>query len=671
VSIREEYAIMKYLIIALLILLAGYADAQTCTGGLGDPIADITFGSGTGFGGPLAAGITNMTYVASQCPNDGSYTIVNSTANCFSNTWLNVPHDHTGDPNGYFMLINASFQPSVFYTQTINGLCPGTSYQFAAWVLNMDDVQGLIESNLTFTISTTSGTVLQTYSTGNIAASSSVNWLQYAVYFNTPAGVSSVVLQIINNASGGDGNDLALDDITFRAAGPATQASVVGYTSDSVIFCQSNTQPLTFNATVESCYATTVYQWQESTDGGTTWTDITGATGLSYSWSGTSTGGYQYRLNVAQAGNIGNSTCEVSSSPIGITIVPTPSPAVSITASADSSCMGSPVTFTATPDSGGASPIYQWMVDGVNSGSGGATYSSSSLTSSDVVSCTMTSDATCVLTPVVVSNDLSLVVTAIPVTGVSIASSAQSICQDSGVVFTATPSNGGGDPTYQWTVNGQGTGPDAPVFTDSLLNSGDVVNCTMTGSLLCSLPVASPQPITMTIYPLPVISLTADTVIAGGASLQLDPVITGTISSYQWSPATGLDNPAVADPVATPEGTSTYSLLVISPEGCKASASEIVGVFYSLQMPNAFTPNGDGRNDLFRVPPSVPVSIRQLAVYNRQGLLVFSTSNVSVGWDGTFNGHPQPAGVYVWELVYDNPLTKRTASAKGTVVLVR
>ena len=662
---------MRYLIIALLILLSGYGEAQTCTGGLGDPIADITFGSGAGFGGPLATGITNMTYIANQCPSDGYYSIVSSTANCFGNTWLNVTHDHTGDPNGYFMLINASYQPSVFYTQTISGLCPGTSYQFAAWILNMVNEQGLILPNITFTISSTSGTVLQSYSTGDIPASASVDWVQYGFYFNTPASVSSVVLQMTNNATGGDGNDLALDDITFRAAGPTIQPMAAGYSSDSISLCQNDPSTVTLNATVENCYATVAYQWQESTDGGTTWADISGATSLSYLRQPSGTGVYEYRLTVAQAGNIGISSCEVASTPISISVVPIPSPAVAITASADSICVGAAVTFTAIPDSGGASPIYQWMVNGVNSGTGAATYTTSGLTSNDVISCTMISDAVCVLTAVVVSNDLSVVVTAIPVTGVSVAPSASSICQDSVVVFTATPSNGGGNPAYQWTINGVATGPDAPVFSDSLLNNGDVVNCTMTGSLLCSLPVSSTQPVTMTIYPLPVILLPADTVIAGGQSVQLNPVITGTISSYQWSPATGLDNPAVADPVATPEGTTAYRLTVVSSDGCKASAGEIVGVFYSLQMPGAFTPNGDGRNDLFRVPPLIPIAIRQLAVYNRQGLMVFSTNNVSMGWDGTFNGHPQPAGVYVWELVYDNPLTKRTESAKGTVLLVR
>jgi gliding motility-associated-like protein len=662
---------MKKLIIALLVLCCERAGAQICAGSLGDPIVDITFGSGTGFGPPLAAGITNMSYIASQCPEDGSYTIVNSTSGCFGGTWLNVPGDHTGNPDGYFMLINASYQPSDFYVQTINGLCAGTTYQFAAWILNMVDEQGLILPNITFTIENPNGTVLQTYSTGNIPASAAVDWVQYGFYFNTPPGVSSVVLRMTNNASGGDGNDLALDDITFRAAGPAIQASVIGFSADTVTLCQNDTRTLGFSATIENCYPTTVYQWEQSIDGGTTWTDIPGAIASSYTRPSSAVGSYEYRLTVAQAGNIGLSSCEVASAPILVNVLPIPNPAVTIAASVDSSCAGTPVSFTATPDSGGASPLYQWMVDGAGVGSGGAMYTSSVLSSSDVVSCTMTSDAACVLNPVVISNNLSIVVTPIPVSSVAIAGSGNNICQDSPVSFTATPFNGGVDPAYQWTVNGADAGADSAVFTDAGLNNGDIVSCVMTSSLTCSMPVTATQPITMIVYPVPVITLTPDTVIAGGQSLTLNPIVTGNIASYQWSPATWLDSPASPDPLATPMGTTDYQLTVVSTNGCKASATEIVGVFYKLAMPGAFTPNGDGRNDLFRVPPSVPVTIQRLAVYNRLGALVFATANVSVGWDGNWNGHQQPAGVYVWELVYENPLTKRIEMAKGTVILVR
>src|ERR1700743_2795563 len=102
VSIGGELPAMKYyLIIALLVLVCPRADAQSCTASLGDPIVDIDFGSGQGFGAPLAAGITNMTYVQDQCPEDGSYTIVSQTTGCFG-TWLYVTSDHTGNPNGRF-----------------------------------------------------------------------------------------------------------------------------------------------------------------------------------------------------------------------------------------------------------------------------------------------------------------------------------------------------------------------------------------------------------------------------------------------------------------------------------------------------------------------------------------------------------------------------------------
>ena len=184
VSIWWKPSYMKKLIIALLIFFCRSAAAQapSCTGSLGDPIVDITFGSGGGFGGPLASGITNMTYIADQCPSDGYYTIVSQTTGCFGGNWLNVTQDHTGNANGYFMLINASYNPSQFYTQTINGLCAGTTYQFAAWVLNMAAVANQILPNITFTIEKTDGTVLQTYNTGDIPIAYAVKWIQYGFF---------------------------------------------------------------------------------------------------------------------------------------------------------------------------------------------------------------------------------------------------------------------------------------------------------------------------------------------------------------------------------------------------------------------------------------------------------------------------------------------------------
>jgi gliding motility-associated-like protein len=88
-------------------------------------------------------------------------------------------------------------------------------------------------------------------------------------------------------------------------------------------------------------------------------------------------------------------------------------------------------------------------------------------------------------------------------------------------------------------------------------------------------------------------------------------------------------------------------------------------------MPSAFTPNGDGRNDLFRVPPSLSIKITAFAVYDRWGARVFYTTDSGAGWDGTLGGQPQPSGTYVWMIEYSDLLTHKTAQGKGTVVLIR
>jgi gliding motility-associated-like protein len=176
----------------------------------------------------------------------------------------------------------------------------------------------------------------------------------------------------------------------------------------------------------------------------------------------------------------------------------------------------------------------------------------------------------------------------------------------------------------------------------------------------------------MTVYPSPVVTINPDTlIIKGGGHASLNPTISGAIASFRWTPAIGLDNPDVMAPLANPVSTTTYQLTVTTNNGCQASGKETVFVYYPLEMPNAFTPNGDGKNDVFRIPPSNFQEIKLFAVYNRWGLRVFETANSGVGWDGTFGGQPQPAGVYVWQIQYQDQLTGKTASAGGTVILIR
>ncbi len=220
------------LIFFVALLFSCSLSAQLCTGSLGDPVVNITFGSGANPGSPLPPGVTSYYYVGS-CPNDGLYTIVNSMSGCFTNTWHTLTEDHTpGDVNGYMMVVNSSEEPGTFYLDTVKNLCGSTTYEFSAWVMSVLTASACegagIQPNITFTIETTTGSIIGTYSTGNIANLDHPEWKHYGFYFVLPGGLSNVVLRMVNNSPGGCGNDLALDDITFRPCGPQVHATFSG-----------------------------------------------------------------------------------------------------------------------------------------------------------------------------------------------------------------------------------------------------------------------------------------------------------------------------------------------------------------------------------------------------------------------------------------------------------
>ena len=121
-----------------------------------------------------------------DCPNDGYYTIANSTSSCFGGTWHTLTEDHTpGDVNGYMMVVNASYTPGDFFVKTVDGLCPNTTYEFAAWMYNVFSHMRAMARELNLTsrliLKQLPVTVLQTYSTGDIPETT--NWMQYGFFF--------------------------------------------------------------------------------------------------------------------------------------------------------------------------------------------------------------------------------------------------------------------------------------------------------------------------------------------------------------------------------------------------------------------------------------------------------------------------------------------------------
>ncbi len=173
--------------------------------------------------------------------------------------------------------------------------------------------------------------------------------------------------------------------------------------------------------------------------------------------------------------------------------------------------------------------------------------------------------------------------------------------------------------------------------------------------------------------PIKVITSPADTVVAAGAQFQLQAISTGTI--YTWTPAAGLSKTDIANPIVTAGASgdvTLYHVSVSTSAGCQGDGYATVKVYKGpdIYVANAFTPNHDGKNDLF-IP--FPVGIKQLnyfRVFNRWGQMVYSTTTLLQGWDGKAKGIEQPTGVYMWmaEGITENG---KKISKKGTVTLIR
>ena len=159
---------------------------------------------------------------------------------------------------------------------------------------------------------------------------------------------------------------------------------------------------------------------------------------------------------------------------------------LSIAADAGTVCEGQPVALTATPINGGISPSYLWTLNGVVVGANAPTLLVASPVDGSAVQCSMTSSKTCVVENPVNSNTVLLEVIDNLVASVMIVPSIDStICHGQTVEFTASESNGGSSPTYDWRLNGQPVGDGLPIFSTDLLEDQDVVVCYLTSSEIC------------------------------------------------------------------------------------------------------------------------------------------------------------------------------------------
>lgn len=147
---------------------------------------------------------------------------------------------------------------------------------------------------------------------------------------------------------------------------------------------------------------------------------------------------------------------------------------------------------------------------------------------------------------------------------------------------------------------------------------------------------------------------------------------------YSWAPATGLNNASISNPVATPGQDTEYTVTVTDSIGCTGIGKVMLFIEATGFIPSLFTPNGDGQNDALKVYGLADARDFSLRIFNREGSVVYKTSNVNEaltqGWDGLTNGVQQPNGVYYWKVEGALPSGRKlllNGKEEGSLVLLR
>jgi gliding motility-associated-like protein len=562
----------KSIFIHLFFMLIIICACQTAFAqSLGDPIVDITFGSGTATRSgalPSDSGSTTYTYSSSGFPSDDYYTIANTTAGMFNGWWTTT--DHTGNTGGYMMIVNGSYDPGIFYTRTVTGLCGNTTYQFAAWIKNLLNYSGILP-NVTFSIETTTGTVLGTGNTGDIATGNV--WIQYPFTFTVPANTESVVIKMTNNAPGGIGNDIAIDDITFRPYGSQVSASFASSATTQSL-CAGNTQSITVNVTTALASG---YEQKLQEDINGTWTDESiASTATSFTFTSPATAGiYLYRVVSGLTDNISSSECVVSSNQLTLAVNPVPVATFSVS---NTECLGNATVFTDKSTSTLAISNWLW-----NFGDGSTstlqnpthTYASSGMYP---VTLTVTNSGGCSA----ISAPQTVQVNA---QAVAAFTSSSPDCTGQSVTFTDASTSADGS-IAKWIWN-YGDGE-----IDTLLNNATHMHTyTTSGSNLVTLQVSSASGCvsniasqTIMVNPLPIANFSMPDVCLSDAYAQFtdeSTIADGTQSSFIYLWNFGDANATAANPntstIQNPQhkysavGNYVVSLTVTSKYGCVSS----------------------------------------------------------------------------------------------------
>ncbi len=679
----------------MILLSFGFlSKAQLCGGSFGDPVFKEDFGSvatsSQVVSGPLQApASTSYTYSSSFPPNDGQYTITNFTQQYSGWAWVSMEDNTVDDAgrSGNMLVVNASHTAGEFYRRRVSTLCPNQVYRFSAYILNLIQPGfNQINPNVTMRILSSSGAVLGEVSTGDIAEDQ--EWRNYYIDFRSSAASGDVDVVLINNAAGGIGNDLAIDDITFSPCGAAVSLS-----ADKPVFSGvcDNTASFEMKADVPSSAFTDLrYIWQKSTDNGKTWQDVTGPTTNSKFAvsSGSYINGDQYRYVVAEQTNILSPSCRIASEPSTVQVLGYPEKPDKKTfnfciGSADIITGGHNIKWYSTETSNDGSftaPIVDtskldnyslWIsqtLNGcesprqeifVNIGSVPPQPTASNITVcqgdiAPVLTATgtnlrwythQTGGSVYMQTPIIdtskpgvtsywvsqntfcegLRSEVKVTVVPAPVPNTSLEAS---LCDGDLITLDA----GAGFASYEWLV-------DTPVFSRYLqVTERGVYKVKVSNSNGCS-----------AIFDYEVKSgVTPEFVkIISGDSF-IEVVATGGTPPYQYS----MDGVKWQDsPKFNSLKSGKYKVYVKS----QLNTCIAVGETTVISVPNFISPNNDGKNDVFSIPFLSDYPNATLTISDRHGKTMFSSvkENTMI-WNGMYQNRPVPSDSYWYHLDFGN-----------------
>ena len=635
---------LAVIFIASLLLLARPVHAQLCAGSAGAAVWVETFGKGDNddTGPALPGSVTSLTYAPDICGGDeGTYTLMTEIGtSCKDGIWQSYTYDHTRNGHGYMMVINAGRRPALFYTHQLKGtdLSAGTTYQLSGYISNilreLPRTRGFIQPQIKFRVETTNGMLLAEYTTPAIPATDNPGFFeQYGTCFTAPADGSDVIISLLSAVPGGDGNDFAIDDISVS---PVGQTILVGFNVPGDTRPQHGCQGenLTYNLLSNTDnYKNPDIQWQQNLNDGLGWVNIPGSAARQKNYPlnlpNASPGVYQYRVGLLDELQRGKESNRIYSAPLTVTV--TAAPVITLPATLNF-CEGQPLQLSAT---GGSK--YRWA------GPDGWT----SAESSPVVTTAATARYSGRYVLEVISEDGcssagSTLVTVHPAAKIITFTPGSSICAGDAVQLDVTAANA---LTYKWSPAAGLSNPNIanPVASPSVTTTY-TVEVTAAG---CA-EVTDYRQITITVNQRPMADAGPAVAIFAGQQGRLHGKSSGDNVSIHWEPADYLDDAASLTPITSAPRDMVYTLHVSNISCGEQTSLVTVRVYQQLSLPNSFTPNGDGINDLWIIGNLDTYANAEVSIYNRLGQQLYYSRGYPRPWDGTLQGKFLPAGSYYY-----------------------